>query len=546
MLLVISMVLSSFVSVSYAAVTDPDNYGSVKITGLHPGATIKYRHIIRGDRTKATGWEFYPETDGTPGSDDVMYWFALSYGVEQNGMTVDEWEQEVIRAVIQDYVDRVSDADHKDGNDTASAAINGSEKFRKAIQDVIKYTGEIKNPLTDDDKDGTILVEKDRTDENHMGLYLIVPQNTNKYVYNPTAAFLNFGYMEGEIYSIDQVTAKAKGILNVVNKTADEGSKSLAIGDTAEFTITATYPTFADQYKDTAIYTISDTSEQLTKYNVVSVTLGGKTLTKGTHYTVESHPSGRGFVIKLLDGNGSLPAFDSNNAGLEVKVDYTAVVEKLTDNGQVKNTATVTTQPDSNSDAWTTDSVVITDTYEVHLTKVNEYGHTLSGAIFQAVRKDGKYVTFSYDSNTKTYKVKGYSDTLTSECKINISSRLGVILAGLDAEETYTLTEIHAPSGYLVSDKTIVLGKANTELGLTITTSSRQYQASNGVYTSETEITVTTAGNNTFNINYANTKVFQLPETGWWGTYIFTLVGVAIIVTAVIINRNRKRNKAEA
>ena len=261
---------------------------------------------------------------------------------------------------------------------------------------------------------------------------------------------------------------------------------------------------------------------------------------------MENHPSGRGFVIKLLDGNGSLPAFDSNNAGLEVKVDYTAVVEKLTDNGQVKNTATVTTQPDSNSDAWTTDSVVITDTYEVHLTKVNEYGHTLSGAIFQAVRKDGKYVTFSYDSNTKTYKVKGYSDTLVDACKINISSRLGVTLAGLDAEETYTLAEIHAPNGYQLSDATIVLGQSNASLGLTVTSTNRQYKAENGIDTSETVITVETAGEDTFNINYTNTKVFQLPETGWWGTYIFTLVGVAVIVTAVIINRNRKRNKAEA
>ena len=139
MLLVISMVLSSFVSVSYAAVTDPNLYGWLKIAGLHPGATIKYRHIIRGDRTKATGWEFYPETDGTPGSDDVMYWFALAYGVEQNGMTVEEWEQEVIREVIKDYSGRLSDSNSTDNKDEASAAINGSEKFRKAIQDVIKH-----------------------------------------------------------------------------------------------------------------------------------------------------------------------------------------------------------------------------------------------------------------------------------------------------------------------------------------------------------------------------------------------------------------------
>ena len=581
-LLVICIAMPCFVIPASAAISDSNLMGSITITGLQGNVSKNdiYAHIIRHEPSKRTGWEFYPHFyhDSWTYTKSTLEAFATAYGVDPadyitppSGTSITdfmksakksnvvndstryaqfvEFEQAVMDEVIKDYAGKLGDSDEKD-SDTSTSAINGSMKFNQALRTVVA-SGKITGDATGSVSNGKLLIRNKLASNDVIGVYLIYPKDsTNQYVYNPTAAFVRYDYNEkGEVTSIPDVIVKAKGILNIVNKTVDEGSKSLAIGDTAEYTITSTYPTFADQYKDTAIYTISDTSEQLKDYNVVSVTLGGNTLTKGTQYTVENHPSGRGFVIKLLDGNGSLPAFEETNCGKEVKVNYTAVVESLNTDGQVKNTATVTTQPDSNSDAWTTDSVVITDTYEVHITKVNEYGHTLSGAIFQAVRKDGKYVTFSYDSNTKTYKVKGYSDTLTSECKINVSSRLGVTLAGLDAEETYTLTEIQAPSGYLKSDATIVLGKSNASLGITVTTTNRQYKSESGIDTSETVNTVetnVTEGFDLFNIDYTNKKLFDLPETGCFGTYIFTLVGVAIIVTAVIINRNRKRNKAEA
>ena len=586
-LLVMTMVASSFVTVAFGddwpldnegrfEINDQNCWGSLRISGLHDEATVKFRHIIRANSKQPTGWEFWPRhNSNSVGTGNVMYWFALAYGIDQGNMSVSEWEQEVLRAVIADYSGSLSD-ENRDNTDAAIAAINGSEKFRKALQYIVEEIPEVltytrkdgsSNDL-DGTTDGSILLLNELKREDQVGVYLIYPTSTNEHLYTPTAAFVNFNYNSaqgnGNLYSIDQVTAKAKSTSNIVNKTSTD--ESLSIGDTASYTITSTYPTFAEQYKDTAIYTISDTSEQLEEYVISSVKVGTTTYyqydpNKGfengkKYYTFEkiSNSPVEGFRITLLDSNVTgavLPAYDDSNAGKTVEVKYTAKVKTL-DNGKVKNIASVTTKPDSNSDAWTTESIVITDTYEVHLTKVyypnandKSIKHTLSGAIFQAVKSDGTYVKWSYNSETKTYTVSGYTDDATdSYTKITFESRIGVTLAGLDAEETYTISEIHAPNGYVISSNKITLGQSNISLGLDVNSSERQYKNTQGINTSEKSTTVDTTGDTTFNIDYPNSKVFQLPETGLWGTYIFTLVGVAIIVTAIIIVRRKKRAEA--
>ena len=577
-LLVICIAMSCFVISASAEITDKNLQGSLAVKGVHAGATIKFRHVIRHNPNNETGWEFYPDFSNANWKYETstLQAFAEAYGVEETllakyGLTKNSsyignetkfiaYEQEVLKEVISDYSGRLSDNEGNKGNfsdtssDTASVAMNGSTRFVQALENTIR-NGVVTNTAIETDSDGYVKIANLFRANEHIGVYIIHPQDeTGKYIYNPTAAFVMFDYNDGEIYSIPHVVAKAKGILNIVNKTSND--KSLAIGDKASYTIISTYPTFAEQYENTAIYTIKDYSNQLQYYTNVVVKVEGesKALTAGTDYIIAFNNSTApyGFEIQMIDGNGTNGKADykPSYVGKEITVTYDATVIGLTADGKVENTARVTTQPDSTQDAWVTESKYVTDTYEVHITKKNANGHTLSGAEFYAKTEDGKYVTFSYEKDPENYVYKytviGSSDTLTNNCVISFESRVGVTLSGLDADRTYTLSESKAPNGYVISESTIVLGTSNTSLGLTVSDPNKTQSVEADIDTSKTEYTVSTAGTDVFNIDYVNTKVFQLPETGWWGTYIFTFVGVAIIVTAVIINRNRKRNKAEA
>lgn len=575
-LLVICITIPCFATVAQGDITDQTLQGSLSVTGVHAGATVKYRHIIRHNPEKETGWEFFPNMqDGWVYSTSTLQAFAEGYGVEESmltkyGLTKNSsysgnetkflaFEQELLKEVISDYSGRLTDSEGNKGSandvssETASVAMNGSTRFVQALENTIR-NGVVYKTVTADNNGYARLAGGFRGNGN-IGVYLIHPQDVaGKYVYNPTAAFVMFNYTEGEITSIPNVVAKAKGILNIVSKTSND--KSMAIGDKASYTITSTYPTFAEQYADTAIYTISDSSEQLKNYTNVVVKVEGvaNALTAGTDYiiTFNNNTAPYGFEIKIIDGNGTNGKADykASYVGKEITVTYDATVIELTSEGKVENTARVVTQPDSSQDEWVTESKYVTDTYEVHITKTNTNGHTLSGAEFYAKTEDGKYVTFSYEKDPENYIYKytviGTSDTLdVNKCIIKFESRVGVTLAGLDADRTYTVTEHRAPDGYLLSETPIILGKSNASLGLSISDPNNTQYIENEVNTSKTEYTVSTTGTDVFNIDFPNTKVFQLPETGWWGTYIFTLVGVAIIVTAGIINRNRKRNKAE-
>lgn len=166
--------------------------------------------------------------------------------------------------------------------------------------------------------------------------------------------------------------------------------------------------------------------------------------------------------------------------------------------------------------------VSYTNEYSVNLDlkKVDSSGNNeLSGAEFTLEVKDG--TTGQFDGNAyKSFEIE--KDTV----------ELKDLKPGL-----YKLTEIKAPKGYSLLGTSIYfqvrLGKVTLvkEDGTPIEVQSQS------MWTLDEDRNVLTI---------KNTKLYSLPESGGPGTYGFTISGVAILATALLLFINNKRREEEA
>lgn len=163
--------------------------------------------------------------------------------------------------------------------------------------------------------------------------------------------------------------------------------------------------------------------------------------------------------------------------------------------------------------------VSYTNEYSVNLDlkKVDSSGNNeLSGAEFTLEVKDG--TTGQFDGNAyKSFEIE--KDTV----------ELKDLKPGL-----YKLTEIKAPKGYSLLGTSIYfqvrLGKVTLvkEDGTPIEVQSQS------MWTLDEDKNVLTI---------KNTKLYSLPESGGPGTYGFTISGVAILATALLLFINNKRRR---
>lgn len=133
----------------------------------------------------------------------------------------------------------------------------------------------------------------------------------------------------------------------------------------------------------------------------------------------------------------------------------------------------------------------------------------LGGAEFKLTDKDGNDVA------------TGSSAESTGEITWNVSE--GVILNG-----DYTLTETKAPTGYFISE---------TPWKLTFV---------NGILTNATGNENFRWDDTTATLTITNKVLYSLPESGGPGIYGFTISGVAILATALLLFINNKRREEEA
>lgn len=367
-----------------------------------------------------------------------------------------------------------------------------------------------------------------------------------------------------------------------VDKKIVEGEKKVdantaSIGDAVNYEITSKVPNMKGYTK--YYFVMHDTlSKGLTFNEDMTITVGSKTLTKDTDYTLT--------VTKNEDGTTSLKIVFKNfiqyTNGDAITVKYSATLNQDADLTQTGNTnevklvysnnpnqeGTGVDEPNPNDPVGETPKSV-TKTYAtgLKLTKQDGEGNKLTGAKFEIkgegmkvvlvnkemykpsekgtyyMLKDGTFTTTApsgnvnwnddkYDSTTTKYEKVTVVTKETEPAQINATGYVagnGVLTFEGLGKGTYTITELVAPNGYnLLKDEITITINANATLnGCTWT-----------VKKGENALAV---DGNLYAFTVVNQAGTELPSTGGIGTTVFYVVGGLLVAVAVVLLVTKKK-----
>ena len=351
-----------------------------------------------------------------------------------------------------------------------------------------------------------------------MGEYFIRPTSTTS-VYQlmlqkvePTVAEVD----GKQTYVIDDVTFSAKHQEVSVTKTADKNS--VTKNEKVTYTITVDIPTYASQAVDKS-FDVSDllpdgltidTDSIKVQIDGTDVDTAAYTLDKTANTTTEPY-----YTFKLSVDTDKYTANWSANGGKSLVITYTATLnDDNTTAVNVKETNTVTFDYSfypyvENSHKQKTDTVDVT-TFAIKIDKyVNgDEDAKLAGAKFDLYRTATQA---EIDAGTAVIIPHTSVNGIKLESDLVTDANGTATFAKYEANGTnydYYLVETQAPSGYNILDNAVKVNFTDTEV-----------EATAGVYT----------------VKVPNKSGIQLPITGGTGTVIFTIIGIALMVGAVML-----------
>lgn len=254
---------------------------------------------------------------------------------------------------------------------------------------------------------------------------------------------------------------------------------------------------------------VSDSQVSVTvKANETSGTVTLPDLSRGEYTVTEDNADGyfiQAFDIVTGDGQTDCENVKSDadkslkfTLGNDVKKANVITTDYTYTSGGVKGVA-----------SYTNEAVISLD-----LKKTDTDNHSLTGAKFKLEMKDGDI----WKSLENDMEVKNG----TSEIELN-NLKSGI----------YKLTETTAPKGYSLLGSSICFKVATGSVTL-VDENGDPAQKSN-MWSLENKV-----------LTIKNAKLYSLPESGGPGTYGFTISGVAILATALLLFINNKRREKEA
>lgn len=353
-----------------------------------------------------------------------------------------------------------------------------------------------------------------------MGEYFIRPTSTTS-VYQLMLQKIEPTVVNGT-YVIDDVTFSAKHQEVSVTKTADK--TSVTKNEKVTYTITVDIPTYATGATDRS-FSVSDLlPDGLTidtdSINVILKYLGFEsTLREGT-YTLDKTATDDYTFKFSVDSTQYLDW--AGLGGHQLIITYTATLNKNnTTEVNVKETNTVTFDYSfypyvENSHKQKTATVDVT-TFAIEIDKYVDgaQGTKLAGAKFDLYRT-------VYPGETGVTIPHTSIEGIKLEGDITTDANGAATFEKYEANGTnydYYLVETQAPSGYNILDNAVKVNFTDA-----------QVEATGG----------------TFTVKVPNKSGIQLPITGGTGTVIFTVIGIALMVGAVVLFVvSRKKAKAK-
>ena len=363
--------------------------------------------------------------------------------------------------------------------------------------------------------------------------------------------------LKGNSLSVDKKITGKKG--TTLQAPIDE--TTAAIGDTLSYTVTADVP----HYPANAIHTrfkVKDTPTNLeikqSSVKVYGVKADGTKEELSRYFSPEV--DGKGVLtvdmsskyLTLFCANGTYPY-------KTVKITYDAVL--------MESASIVTGNTNKPALIYGTDPYTEGDdkeieipgggtpkvyTYGLNLTKKNSDDVALSNAVF-SVKSGTTKLKFIEDATKKgTYTLaKDQSDAKATD-QLTTNDQGTFNIKGLDANVEYVIEETKAPSGYFRNHGSVaftITPEANAEGKLTgaiqsVTAKDEKGAALDnaGAWTCGIDQSKTAY----VAVTLKDTKIPFLPATGGMGTVIFTIVGDALMILAIVLFiRSRKGRKED-
>lgn len=447
--------------------------------------------------------------------------------------TVEAWKDAVTAAADTANGNDSIPAEYKN-NPAAYVATFNAEQIRKFAEELAKT-----NPLPTADGAGlTVTAEQAGTAQpvavDGEGWYLVTDTYNGK-AGTPAVVATTVNGLDnlrivadaktgqGGITTVGRFNAKNENPLTPPSKTAkvgdvDVNGKTVNVGDTVDFTVSAAVPASAANY-DVYPFTITDTASKglkVAETNTFKVQVDGKDVDAALYKVEQTGSAAVGTTTTITFASAK------SLAGKTIVVSYTGVVTKdaLTGlDGSVDNKATITTNGGTSGEGKTESK-----TYGFQFKKigVDSDANALAGAQFVVKKKDGKFL--KQDTESKAWSSV---DDQTNATVFTSGADGLVQFKGLAAGD-YTVMETSAPNGYA----------QNFRVTFDVSI------AENGTVTFKQDLLhqVTLPADDQIATVKNVKSITQLPLTGAAGTTLFTVVALLVAgagVTVAVKSRQR-------
>lgn len=447
--------------------------------------------------------------------------------------TVEAWKDAVTAAADTANGNDSIPAEYKN-NPAAYVATFNAEQIRKFAEELAKT-----NPLPTADGAGlTVTAEQAGTAQpvavDGEGWYLVTDTYNGK-AGTPAVVATTVNGLDnlrivadaktgqGGITTVGRFNAKNENPLTPPSKTAkvgdvDVNGKTVNVGDTVDFTVSAAVPASAANY-DVYPFTITDTASKglkVAETNTFKVQVDGKDVDAALYKVEQTGSAAVGTTTTITFASAK------SLAGKTIVVSYTGVVPKdaLTGlDGSVDNKATITTNGGTSGEGKTESK-----TYGFQFKKigVDNDANALAGAQFVVKKKDGKFL--KQDTESKAWSSV---DDQTNATVFTSGADGLVQFKGLAAGD-YTVMETSAPNGYAQNFR-VTFDVSIAENGTVTFKQDLLHQV-----TLPTDDQIATVKN--------VKSITQLPLTGAAGTTLFTVVALLVAgagVTVAVKSRQR-------
>lgn len=532
--MVVLMAMTMILSMSMTAFAAED---ATRLTGT---GKLTVNNTVAGKTL-----DLYQIFTATKSGDNVAYTLNSAYeGFFKNNTRISGSESLKGEALSEAAYNYVKDQVGKDGS-------NGAAFAKDILGWILSASGETKTAVEATHKTVETTADTTVIDNLAYGYYVVYPVGATDTSTAPGNETVKSVASLVSVTGTDATVNMKSNYPTVVKKVNDKNADDVNIGDTVTYTLTSKVPDMTGY--TSYVFNFKDTlAKGLTFGSITSVKIGDVTInadTDGTKaentYTLTTKNNEDGTTEIKIEMNKFL-ASNANKAGQEIKVTYTATLNKDAVTGFDPNTNKATVEysnkPGTEGKGESEPSIVDVHTFDFTIFKYyttnsegTETKNPLKGAEFELYKANAEGTAADEQAKINIVDEENgvYRQATAEEAKATdftsakiVSDADGkVLVKGLDAG-TYYLRETKAPEGYnkLLSDITVVIKAHYDEITGKLKSYSVDYTY-NGKTTNGTAIT---DKDNHPEVAVENKTGAQLPSTGSKGALMVTLAGIVL------------------